>query len=58
MSVKKKKVIALVVDTALTNEQLEKATINLTAFVGEPGEEGTQAGVGLEARNVRVLDSD
>lgn len=54
----KKKVIALVVDTHLTNEQLERGTIQLIAFVGDPGDEGTQAGVMLEARNVRVLDSD
>ena len=54
----KKKVIALVVDTALTNEQLESNAIHLTVLVGEPSDEGTQSGVVLEVRNVRVLDSD
>ncbi len=45
----KKKVIALVVDTELTNEQIEKA--DLTIYVSVPE-------TSLEARNVRVLDSD
>ncbi len=54
---KKKKVLALVVDTALTNKQLEAAgAIRVTVL--DPADDGTQVGVYLEARNVRVLDVD
>lgn len=53
----KKKVIALVVDTGLTNAQLEaKGAIQLTVF--DPDNDGTQHGVLLKARNVRILDVD
>lgn len=50
----KKKVIALVVDTDLTNEELERGEVTLV--VGEEVSPGQ--GCVLAARNVRVLDSD
>ena len=51
----KKKVIALVVDTELTNEELERGKVVLTVD-RVPGD--GRDDVVVEARNVRVLDSD
>lgn len=50
----KKKVIALVIDTPLTNDQIEGSKIRLTVY--DP--EGEPHGETADARNVRVLDSD
>ena len=50
----KKKVIALVVDTDLTNEQLEEWDVLL--WVQDPNNEARTTK--LAVRNVRVLDSD
>jgi len=55
----KKKVIALVVDTDLTNEQIEQQGIVFLEIVPRDMVTPKQAwGQRLEARNVRVLDSD
>jgi hypothetical protein len=50
----KKKVIALVVDTDLTNEQIEESFVQLVCR----DTKGEDEGLIHEARNVRVLDSD
>lgn len=53
MSKTKKKVIAIVVDTDLTNAQIEKASV----FLEVKPKEGSGP-KRLQARRVRVLDSD
>ena len=58
----KKKVLSLVIDTALTNEELEKAgaagKIQLAVERDGPVEGETTKTTGIPVRNVRVLDSD
>ena len=49
-----KKVIALVVDTRLTNDQLEECYVEVICR----DRKGEDEGLVLFARNVRVLDSD
>lgn len=51
----RKKVLALVIDTKLTNEQIESGGVTIRIDPATPCEEtvGSQP-----ARNVRVLDSD
>lgn len=50
----KKKVIALVIDTDLTNEQLEESHVQVVCRDAK----GEDEGLIHTARNVRVLDSD
>lgn len=55
----KKKVLALTLDTELTNEQIERGTAVLFIADADNPARGARAwGERLEARNVRVLDSD
>jgi hypothetical protein len=51
----RKKVIAIVIDTPLTNEQIEKGPVRLSVY---PDPENEPHGETADARNVRVLDSD
>jgi hypothetical protein len=50
----RKKVIALTIDTRLTNDQLEESSVQLVCR--DAG--GEDEGLVHEARNIRVLDSD
>jgi hypothetical protein len=54
----KKKVIALVIETELTNEQLEESLVRVLCC--DAGADETEKANAMEhvARNVRVLDSD
>jgi hypothetical protein len=52
----KKKVIALTIDTTLTNDQLEESATQLQLVCRDTA--GEDEGLVHEARNVRVLDSD
>lgn len=51
----KKKVLSVVIDTTLTNEQIEKGPVRLSVY---PDPENEPHGETADARNVRVLDSD
>lgn len=50
----KKKVVCVVIDTTLTNEQIEESFVQLVCRDAE----GEDEGLTHVARNVRVLDSD
>jgi hypothetical protein len=61
----KKKVIALVIDTELTNEQIEEGHVHILCFPrGSEGKvwrlsgDAEEDGTSQLARNVRVLDAD
>jgi hypothetical protein len=55
----KKKVIALVVNTDLTNEEIEEGLVDLRVrAVPEGSRSSTPPAKIVRARNVRVLDSD
>lgn len=63
----KKKVIALVVDTELTNEQIEESLVHLVCYprgtdFNDPKQRAAAAsgelGAQHDARHVRVLDAD
>lgn len=53
----KKKVIKIVVDTELTNEQIERAD-SIELIVEVPSEHLMKRGIRFICRNVQVLDSD
>ena len=53
----KKKVLALTIDTDMTNEQLESRKVELLIQLPVPGG-GDLTLTGVPVRNVRVLDSD
>lgn len=56
----KKKVISLVIDTTLTNEQLEESLVFVACCDKDADEKEQRAALSVphRARNVRVLDSD
>ena len=54
----KKKVISLVIDTELTNEQIEKGGVHLEIHGDVGPSEQSHWPKRLRARSVRVLDSD
>ena len=54
----KKKVIALVIDTLLSNEEIEAGEVVLEISDPAPGTRGHRPpGVRIKARNIKVLDS-
>lgn len=58
----KKKILAITINTTMTNEELEKAgaagKIQLAVERAGPVEGGTTKTTSIPVRNVRVLDSD